>query len=263
MGRLFDYFAQHASYDRFQIEEFLKIQSCPTKASAVKNFKAFIDMVSKSTVEDTKYKRAKAFAIQIRNDKHAVLDQSEFLEYWRKKEQVVTRAKLRAIEDEQTKNHVRSYGQVFGAAAAAGPSSAPANSSYAQERPPLGLSRSPSSDGSDDHDYQSRESTPSSTSSNNDDTETRKFYLVHDGDSYEYKLKDDALRWIVNSYDVSGAFSKYREQSKAKAEDFNHLDKYEELSLDGIFLIDNDFEHTDMIDYQHIEDVLDDIDSCA
>ncbi|KAL9538157.1 hypothetical protein MBANPS3_011148 [Mucor bainieri] len=127
--------------------------------------------------------------------------------------------------------------------AAAGPSSAPASSSHAQERVPLGLSRSPSLDGSDDHDYQSRESTPSSTSSNDDDTETRTFYLVHDGDSYEYKLKDDASRWIVNSYDVS--------------------DKYEELSLDGIFLIDNDFEQTDMIDYQHIEDVLDDIDSCA
>ncbi|CEP15557.1 hypothetical protein [Parasitella parasitica] len=259
MGKLFDYLVNHPSYETFQIREFLEIQNCPTQASSVSNFKQFIESVCHSQCKTTRTTKAKSFANIIRNDSFSVLQQVEFLEYWRHKEKAVTRAKLRAIEDEQTKNHVRSYGQVFGDP---GPSHAYTGSSHAQDRSPPDLSPSSSLGGSNDNDYQSRESTPSSTSSNDEDTEPRKFYLVHDGDSYEYKLKDDASRWIVNSYDVSDAFFKYREQSKTKAEDLHHLDKYEELSLDGIILIDNDFAETDVVHYQHIEDILRDIDSC-
>ncbi|GAN03576.1 hypothetical protein MAM1_0043c03031 [Mucor ambiguus] len=261
MGELFDYFAEHASYDTFQIQEFLKIQNCPTKVSSDKNFKYFIESVCQSKSKQAKYPKAKAFANKIRDDKFDVLKQVEFIEYWRLKEQVVTRAKLRCSEI--------GYGQVFGVAnpspiqvnssdAQANPSDVQANPSDAQANPSQICSLNSSQD---DPDYESKESTPSSTSSNDGETGSRKYYLVHDGDSYEYKLKDDASRWIVDNYDVSDAFFNYREQSKTKAEDLEELDTHEQLSLDGIMLIDKDFMQTDVVDYQHIEAILDDIDN--
>jgi hypothetical protein len=108
--------------------------------------------------------------------------------------------------------------------------------------------------------------TPSPTSSKNTDDARSKFYLVHDGDSYEYKLKRDSLRWIVNSYDVSDAFFKYRDEATLKAEDLKNLDDHDQLALDqlaldGIMLIDNQFYKNDIVNFDHIDGIMDDIEN--
>jgi hypothetical protein len=78
-----------------------------------------------------------------------------------------------------------------------------------------------------DYDYNSRESTLSSTSSKDSKDLSTKFYLFHDGGVYDYKLKKDSLRWVANGYDVSNAFFKYRDNAISKAENFSEFNKYE------------------------------------
>lgn len=273
MGALFDYFSQHASYQLFDIQEFLKIQNSPTKKAAITDFKQFVESLSQNKIKEPVYKRAKDFANQLRLDGYSVMDQAAFIEYWRAKEIILTRAKLRAIEDKQTMNHLRSYGEVFGSYCdETGSSSITTGSSNVTDgssNVTAGSSNvtagsSNATDGSDDYDdfkYESRESTPSSTSSNDTGDAPSKFYLVHDGDSYEYKLKKDSLRWIVDSYDVSDAFFKYRDEAISKAEDLKNLDDHEQLALDGIMLIDNQFYNSDIVDFDHIDAIMDDIEN--
>lgn len=39
------------------------------------------------------------------------------------------------------------------------------------------------------------------------------FYLVHNGESYDYNVPSESLKWMVNGYDVSVAFFSYRDKS--------------------------------------------------
>ncbi|CAO3613783.1 unnamed protein product [Mucor fragilis] len=74
--------------------------------------------------------------------------------------------------------------------------------------------------------------------------------------SFRYRAKERVYQQVAggqdlcnsNSYDVSDTFFKYREQSKAKTKDLDHLEKYEELLLDGITL-DNNSVQTDIVNY--------------
>lgn len=115
------------------------------------------------------------------------------------------------------------------------------------------------SDPDSDREFNSRESTPSSTSSKESKEVSNKFYLIHDGASYEYKLNKDSVRWLAKGYDVSNAFFKYRDFAISKAEDSKNLNKHEQLALDGIMLIDNQFHNTDVVDFEKVDDILDDI----
>jgi hypothetical protein len=108
--------------------------------------------------------------------------------------------------------------------------------------------------------YQSRESTPSSSSSIDENQDETKQYLTHDGETYQYKLKKDSIRWLVNDYDVSQAFFNYRDAAISKAEDLQNLNDHEQLALDGIMLIDNGFVNTDIVDYEEVRHILNDID---
>ncbi|CEP17560.1 hypothetical protein [Parasitella parasitica] len=54
--------------------------------------------------------------------------------------------------------------------------------------------------------YQSRELTPSSSSSIDVNQNVTKQYLVHDGKTYQYKPKKNSIRWMVNDDGVSQAF---------------------------------------------------------
>ncbi|KAI9473833.1 MAG: hypothetical protein EXX96DRAFT_621469 [Benjaminiella poitrasii] len=93
------------------------------------------------------------------------------------------RPTLESAEIQQTTRQVQNYANVFTAE----------------------LSGSEESEGSQ---YRSRESTPSSSSSIDEET---KQYLVDNGHTYQYKLKKDSVRWLVNDYDVYQAFFNYQD----------------------------------------------------
>jgi hypothetical protein len=46
----------------------------------------------------------------------------------------------------------------------------------------------------------------------------------------------------------------------SKAEDFKSLNDHEQLALDGIMIIDNGFVNTDIVDYEEVQHILNDID---
>lgn len=96
MPELFEYFASHASYAAFDIQEFLKTQNSPTKELSSKHFKEFIESIAQTKRNRTDYKDAKRFANEIRKDGYTILKHVEFIKYWRIKEQTLTREKLRS-----------------------------------------------------------------------------------------------------------------------------------------------------------------------
>lgn len=113
--------------------------------------------------------------------------------------------------------------------------------------------------------YSARASTPSASSSPNEDedNQTTFYYLTHNGDSYEYKLKPDSSRWIVSDHDVSASFIAYRNTAIKKAEDLKNLNESEQLALDGIILIGNDFVNCDIVPYQVAQAILKEVDQIA
>ncbi|CAO3676792.1 unnamed protein product [Rhizopus stolonifer] len=234
MGELFAYFSEHASYQLFDIIKFLDLQRCPTKQSAIINFKLFVEGIKDSKDKRESSKKAKAFANAIINDNYEIFKQKAFLNYWNAKSMKFTKSKLKAAEIQQTMRQVQNYADVFAA-------------------------ESPNSEESEGSEYRSRESTPSPSSSVEDQDETKQ-YLVHDGQTYQYKLKKNSIRWLVNDYDVSQAFFNYRDAAISKAEDLQNLNDHEQLALDGIMIIDNDFVNTDIVNYEEVRYILNDID---
>ncbi|CAO3703701.1 unnamed protein product [Rhizopus stolonifer] len=72
-------------------------------------------------------------------------------------------------------------------------------------------------------------------------------FWVHDGDSYDY--------------DVSGTFFKYHDETILKAENLKDLDDHEHLTLDEIMLIDNQFYNNDIVNFNNIDGIMDDVES--
>jgi hypothetical protein len=65
---------------------------------------------------------------------------------------------------------------------------------------------------------------------------------------------------MVNDYDVSQAFFNYRDAASSKAEDLQNLNDHEQLALDGIMVIDNGLANTDIVDYEKVQYIFNDID---
>ncbi|KAI8641589.1 hypothetical protein BD408DRAFT_444169 [Parasitella parasitica] len=235
MGELFEYFSEHASYQLFDIIKFLDIQGCPTKHSAVANFKLLVEGIKDTKDKKESSKKARAFAHAIIKDNFGIFEQKAFIDYWNAKSMKLTRSKLKAAEIQQTMRQVQNYENVFAA-----------ESSGNEE-----------SEGSE---YRSRDSTPSPSSSNDENQGVAKHYLVHDGQTYQYKLKENSIRWMVNNYDVSQAFFDYRDAAISKAEDLQDLNDHEQLALDGIMILDNGFVNTDIVDYEEVPRIFNDID---
>lgn len=80
MEVLFSYFPNHASYELFDIVDFIKIQNCPTRSSCINQFKLFIVSVSENKTDNTIYKKAQKFAAQVRLDRFDILEQRNFNE---------------------------------------------------------------------------------------------------------------------------------------------------------------------------------------
>lgn len=55
-------------------------------------------------------------------------------------------------------------------------------------------------------------------------------------------------------------FFNCRDAVICKAEDLKNLDDNEQLALDGIMVIDNGFIKTDIVDYEKVHDIMNDID---
>ena len=63
----------------------------------------------------------------------------------------------------------------------------------------------------------------------------------------------------MNDFDASEAFFKYRDAAFSKAEDLQNLNDHEQLALDGIMMIDNGFVNTDIVDFEEVDDIFNDI----
>lgn len=115
--------------------------------------------------------------------------------------------------------------------------------------------------------YSGRASTPSASSSPNEDedNQTTFHYLAHNnGDSYEYKLKStDSSRWIVSGHDVSSIFIDYRNATIKKAKDLEKLNDSEQLALDGIMLLNNDFVNSAVAPHQVADAIMKEVDEIA
>lgn len=131
---------------------------------------------------------------------------------------------------------------------------------YADVLNELNESAASDNDTDEESEYSPRESTPSATSSGIEDEGDVYQFLTHNGDSYVYKLPTDSLRWVVSGHDVSQSFINYRDATIKKAEDLIDLNDHEQLALDGIMLIDNDFVNTDIVDYHVAQDIMKEID---
>ncbi|KAL9537964.1 hypothetical protein MBANPS3_011314 [Mucor bainieri] len=237
MGRLFEYFAQHSSYESFDMATFLDLQGCLTRYAATNEFKKFVEGIKSSKSSTKQYKDAKRFADKIINEKYQILELPDFTDYWQKKDEANIRRKLRNAQRSQAVQQVNAYVEMLDE-----------------------LGKSEHDESSDDN-YSVRESTPSSSSSHNeDDISDTYHYLTHNGSSYHYKLKSDSLRWIVSGSDVSSSFIAYRDGAIQKAEDMEYLNDCEQLALDGIMLIENDFTNTDIVAYGVAQAILKEVD---
>ncbi|KAI9257523.1 hypothetical protein EDC94DRAFT_676222 [Helicostylum pulchrum] len=214
--------------------QFLELQGCETKFSSTFQSKKFIEGIKSMKGNSEKYKDVKAFASSIIDDNFFILGKAPFINYWAQKEQEATRIKSRAAERSQALRQVDIYADTL-----------------------AGLNESNSDD---DSIYSLKESTSSSTSSVNEDEGELYQYLTHNGDSYSYELPIDGLRWVVSGCDVSQYFINYRNDIIKKAENLDTLNNHEQLTLDGIILIDNDFFNTDIVDYHVAVNVMKDID---
>lgn len=66
--------------------------------------------------------------------------------------------------------------------------------------------------------------------------------------------------WVLSSgHNIFKSFFDYRNASIAKALDMNALDKYGELSLSGIMVIDGGIVYAHYILYEFIPEMLDDV----
>ncbi|GAA5809868.1 hypothetical protein MFLAVUS_003283 [Mucor flavus] len=152
----------------------------------------------------------------------------------------------------KTASLVNNYGTVFGSTRnydEAGSSSAAAASDASSAATVVTETDIPNPD------FSSRESTSSKESNDGN----KKNYFIHDGESYDYNVPSDSFKWILNGYDVSAAFFGYCDKAVHKAEDLKALNDNDQLSLCGIIIIHNDFNNTDIVDFNHIDDILVDI----
>jgi hypothetical protein len=72
MAALFDYFAEHASYESFDMAKFLELQGCLTKYASVYEFKKFVGGIKGTKGITARHKEAKSFAYLITNDNFSV-----------------------------------------------------------------------------------------------------------------------------------------------------------------------------------------------
>lgn len=72
MGESFNYFSQNLSYKLFNMKDFLNIQKCPNKYSAITEFKLFVESLKNNTNKTESYEKARVFANTIIRDNYAV-----------------------------------------------------------------------------------------------------------------------------------------------------------------------------------------------
>ncbi|KAF1805315.1 hypothetical protein V8B55DRAFT_1434513 [Mucor lusitanicus] len=156
------------------MDKFLDLQGCLAKHASANEFKKLVEVIQSSKSNTKEYKAAKKFADKITKDAYQILEQPSFVNYWTQKQKMVTRSRLYAAQRSQAVQQVKVYIEMLDE---------------------FGKSEH---DESSDGNYSARESTPSSTSSlDENDTSNTYQYLAHNGDSDHYKLKPDGLRWSV------------------------------------------------------------------